>query len=447
MLALVRGEPPSRIRRETGAAYATIRSARVRYREGGVEALAAHRPPKGKKARDKAGERALRLRPALPAILLEQAALERRRGRVPAARLAIETWGRDAVALGAVAPGSAFPTMRRAGEAFRATLPVVRAAFATLERQGFSKGVGRERTVAANPPPFAGRYLFVNWETPDNDRVGYMESVRAVAARIAAERGAVFEFAGGDGAFERRSPRRTALFAAMREQRWAGVYFREWTQRMELAGEVRIDNVPVCIPYLAGMRPRSFKGSHVVKPVTPSPDFLLEQLVEDCARAGCRRLAVVDRQYNRRDDNREEFVRCLAARHGLQVGPWHYQELLLAGETPGDRATIRAALKALLAPGREWNPDCIVLMDDHWLAPLEEALDATRRATVRQAAGSSVRRLYVACLGNRPTLPATRLPVSFRGYDIGATLDSFVAWCEAIHAGAKDPPRPVLATF
>ena len=455
VLSLESGVPPVRIRRELGVTYATIRAARARWREGGAAALAARKaakPPKESVAAD----RALRLRPGIPDILREEAVARRRRGRVPAERLAVETWARDAVALGLVAPGRPFPPMRRVRDAFRVSLTIVRDAFASLARQGFAAGAARKGTVAADPAPFAGRYLFVERESRGNDRLGYRGASHAAAERLAAARGVRFDFTNGDdGVLERRTPGRASLLAEIRRQRWAGVFVREWNEHMELAGAVRIDDVPVCVPHLLGHRPRSLAGTHVAKPVTPSPASLMERLVADCAAAGRCRLAVVDQRYFPDDGFRRKQVAGLARRHGMELGPWHYQELSVTGETPGERGVVRAALAGMLAPGRDWTPDCIVLMDDHWLGPLEEVLDALGRGaggsrrgpSADGSSGGIAPPLVVGCIGNKPALPETRIPVLFHGYDLEATLVSFLDWCDAIHSGRRGAPPPRMATF
>ncbi len=42
-------------------------------------------------------------------------------------------------------------------------------------------------------------------------------------------------------------------------------------------------------------------------------------------------------------------------------------------------------------------------------------------------------------------LPAEGLAVEWRGSDLPATLLSFIDWCEAVRAGAKNPPDPAVA--
>ena len=42
-------------------------------------------------------------------------------------------------------------------------------------------------------------------------------------------------------------------------------------------------------------------------------------------------------------------------------------------------------------------------------------------------------------------LPAEGLAVEWRGPDLPATLLSFIDWCEAVRASAKNPPDPAVA--
>ena len=434
VLALVRGETPAQIVRRTGVTFATIRSARRRFETGGAAALLP-KPPARRGAPPPDGEEALKLRSGVPDVLLALEASGGRRGRIPAARLAIETWARDAVALGAVPPGSPFPSRRSVLKAFRTTSAVVQRAFDALARQGFARSApGGGGSRAADPPPFAGRYLFVGTSDADQMHVGYMEAACAAAARLEKARGVRFEFRSGM-ALESPSAVRMECLADIRAQRWAGVFFRAWTDAMGAVGPVVIDNAPVCIVRPRGHLQCSFTGSRVAKIESWPGDSILEALLGDCAAAGGRRVAVLDHQDARGPFRAGEVAR-LAARHGLELGPWHYQAINMVGNTEGTRDAVRAHLTAILAPGRGWSPDCVVLMDDHWIGPLEGALDALGLAPP-----------VVACLGNKPALPATRLDVRFRGLDLEATLSSFIDWCDAVHAGAASAPQPVLATF
>ncbi len=434
VLALARGETPTRIVKSLGITYATVRAARRRFATGGAAALATrlqvrHTAPPPE------GEEALRLRTGVPDVLLAREAAEKRRGRLPAARLAIETWARDAVALGAVAPGALFPPRRSVQKAFRTTSAVVQGAFASLARQGFARNVPGGGSHAPDKPPFEGRYLFVG-STSDDMRVGYMAAVRAAAARLTAARGVRFEIA-DSALLQSPSEKRTELLADMRSQRWAGVFIRTWTSEMDEFGPVRLDNVPICLVKPRSNHHASFRGSRVSKIAGPSAAALMGPLLSVCAAAGGRRVAVLDHQGRHTGFQAGDVAR-LAAERGLELGPWHYQATKMIGETEGTRDAIQAIVTAMLAPGRDWTPDCVVLMDDHWLGPLEGALHTL---------GTAPESIVVACLGNRPALPATRLDVHFHGYDLEATLASFVDWCDAIHAGAPSPPPPALATF
>ena len=312
---------------------------------------------------------------------------------------------------------------------------------ATEAAAGFVETRRRSRTIAASPPPFAGRYLFVGRGQKGyaDNHVGFMAAVKAAARRIERARGIRFDFADGVATLESPSKKRISLFADMRAHRWAGVFFRTWSDEMASIGKVQLDSVPVCIPGDYVFRARGITGTNVRRIAGVHFRDFLESMLADCAAAGRRRLAVIDHHYRRGDSFLRAEVEQSAAVHGLELGPWHYQALDLIGETDGDRDVIRAVLDAVLAPGRAWEPDCLVLMDDHWLAPLEEAL-AARGA-------EAARRLFVCCLGNRPLLPQSRLEVHFRGMDMEATLLSFVDWCDAIHAGVQDPPPPVMAIF
>lgn len=450
ILALAEGTAPVEIVRRFGTSFVTIRAARRRFAAGGVASLGSKSPFR-RTAPPPEGAEALRLRRGVPEVLLAREAEGKTGGRTPVVRLAIETWARDSVALGAVAPGALFPSRRNLEKTFRTTSTVVQGAFDSLARQGFAHSVPGGGSRAADPPPFAGRYLLVGTTDAERLHVGYMGAAMAAAHRLEKERGIRFDFVPGR-ILETVSKERMELLADIRAQRWAGVFMRTWTDEMARVGAAKIDNVPVCMPFHGMRRPLSFKGTRVAKIQNLDAGGILDRLLADCAGAGCRRVAVLDHQ-DRVLGFREAEISRRAAKHGLELGPWHYQAIRMVGETEGTHDAVRAVLMAMLAPGRDWNPDCILLMDDHWIEPLEEALEALEARGVpylrqtERAKDGAASPIFVGCVGNKPALPPTRLDATFHGYDMEATLAGFIDWCDAIHAGVQDPPPPVIASF
>lgn len=442
VLALLDGASPVEIATGTGVSYATIRSVRAKFAAGGPDALRT-KPPR-KRSDAELPLLPKRLRAAVPEQIRNAARDRHARGRLPLVRMAIETWIRDAIATGRVRPGGALPSRRDFRRAFDTTLGVVQRAFATLERQGFVRSRRGGSTDAAPHPPFADRYLYLGMPDGDENGVGILHAVKAAAAAIERSRGVRFEFPGGEGrSLNVDSPWRRDLFAQMRSHRWAGVMFQNWTDEMAAAGKVRMDGVPVCIPGEPGVSARGFTGSMVVR-LGAARDAAgrivepLDDVFSDCAAAGCRRVAFLNHQ-NRKKPFRRDHVAGIAARFGLQIGPWHYQEIRMVGDVPGERDAIAAVLAAMLAPGRGWEPDAVVLMDDHWLRPLELVLAGF--------GGGRMRAMFVSCLANRPALPKSPLNVRFRGVDHERTLLSFVDWCEALRRGAPDPRPPAMVRF
>lgn len=434
VLALARGETPSGIVLKTGATYATIRAARRRFEEGGAAALAPRPPARASAVVLPVFPARRRLVP--PDVIAAAAMAEKLRGRIPVVRISMETWVRDAIADGTVRPGAVLPSRRDFQRAFRTTSDVVNGVFSSLSKQGFVRSRGGGRTIAASPPPFSGRYLFVG-RPRVGESAGYMSAALAATQILERSRGARFDFIGGVEVLESPSKERLRLLAEIRRQRWGGVFFRTWTDQMAAAGNVRIDGVPICIPGNYATSAKGVTGSRVRRIPLAKIDFR-DALFADCAAAGCRRVAVFEHCDMRRAFGRADAERA-AAERGLELGPWHYHEFFKVGVLDRERDVFRAAMSAVFAPGREWEPDAVVLMDDHWLAPLEDVLLAR--------GAEAARRVRVFCLGNRPAQQEPRLDVHFRGYDLLATLSSFVDWCEAIHAGEKDPPPPALATF
>lgn len=281
---------------ETGATYATIRAVRARWLAGGAAALATRRPPKPETPELPSLPK--RLRASVPEVLAAAARAAHPHGRLPAVQMAIKTWVRDVIAQGRVAPGGVLPSRLEFQRAFGTTTGVVQEAFASLAAKGFVCSRDRSRTLVASPPPFAGRYLFVGTLPPvDTDRhVGFMAAVEAAARGIEGTRGVHFDFIGGKTILEAPSAERTSLLAEMRAHRWAGVFFRAWTDEMAAVGKVRLDAVPVCIPGDYAFGAKGITGTNVRRIAIPSMDGMLDAMLADCAAAGCRRLAVLDHQ-------------------------------------------------------------------------------------------------------------------------------------------------------
>ena len=358
-------------------------------------------------------------------------------------RRRICTFVRDQIALGKWAPGVRLPDRLWFRRRFHCTFTATQAAFDQLRREGFVQSRTRSGTIAADPPPFAGRYLILCRNISGERDIGDIAALKAAAKILETERDISFEFRDGGKELETTPEARAAILAELRAQRWAGAFLQPWSQIMADIGPVRLNNVPVC--YQAGrigVGARGFTGSHTARlfnPLVTSPtEDALERLLAICSNAGRHRVAIFDHQT---EQGAFPIERAMAAtrRHGLELGPVHYQALRLVGRRRGTRDAVCAILRAVLAPGREWQPDCIVLMDDHWIDPLEEVLF--------EQGAKAARGYFVACIGNAPLLPASRLDVHFAGLDHLATLRSFLDWCDAIHAGEKSPPPPCIATF
>lgn len=378
-------------------------------------------------------------------------------GPDPALRRRICTFVRDGIALGRWRPGERLPDRTWFMRRFHCTPTATQAAFAQLVREGFVWSRARAGTFVSDPPPFAGRYLYIGnapeSELPIGDGFAIRESIRILES----ERGIHFDYVPKISTLEAEPPARTTLLADIRAHRWAGVFLQTWSDEALAKGKVRLDTVPICLNAgLPGSVARGFTGSLVKRihqeGLSADPLARLDGLLDDCAAAGGRHVAIFAHQ-----NDKMPFLADAAARkareRGLELGPFHYQALQMIGRQDGTRGAIRAFMLAMLHAWRDWEPDCVILMDDHFLPPFEDALreftikGAKCKAKGDEKTDAGRRRPFVACIGNKPTLPETRLDVRFRGFDHLETLRSFLDWCEAIHAGAKAPPRPVLATF
>ena len=140
---------------------------------------------------------------------------------------------------------------------------------------------------------------------------------------------------------------------------------------------------------------------------------------------------------SRLGDDEEASIRALADRMGIRLGTHGYQTGWI---DPGGILQARRLLRLALSPRASDLPEAVVLLDDNFVPALEGALRAN-------FGPSGATRFFVASCGNLPALPKTSLRVSFCGLDLERTLDSFVVWAEAIHAGVRDPERPRLFAF
>lgn len=356
------------------------------------------------------------------------------RGPEPKKRMRLVDWVRNGVAEGRLRPGSELPDRSWFQKRFGATRATVQLAFDQLAREGFTRAVRHLGTFVADPPPFAGRYLLAlsgTAEAPSDDMIG--RALREAAARVGARRGVRFETVCtlDEGP---ESPRYEELLSDLSRQRWAGAFLRALSSNRGLRTIANVDHVPVAGLYEDDPRAGGSLSCALSPPAAASPLAGCRRLFEKCRRAGARSVLVLSAGSAAGE---EAAVRALAERVGLKMGPDAYQTAWI--DPPGLRQA-RRLLRLALSPRSAWLPDAVALLDDNFVAPLEAAL----RANFGMLAPD---RFFVAASGNLPSLPQSSIPVSFCGLDLEKTIDSFVVWAEAVHAGVRDPERPRLFAF
>ena len=356
------------------------------------------------------------------------------RGPEPKKRIRLVDWVRNGVAEGRLKPGSALPDRNWFERKFGATRATVQLAFDQLAREGFTVAARRRGTFVAERPPFAGRYLLAlsgNRENPSDDMIG--RALREAADRVGARRGVRFEAMpvldeGPDSEDYDR------LLSDLQRQRWAGAFLRALSSNRGLRTIANVDHVPVSGIFADDPRGGGSLSCPLSAPAAAGLSAPCRRMFEKCLAAGCRSALVLS---NAVGDDEEASIRALADRMGIRLGTHGYQTGWI---DPGGILQARRLLRLALSPRSSDLPEAVVLLDDNFVPALESALRSN-------FGPSGATRFFVASCGNLPALPKTSLRVSFCGLDLERTLDSFVVWAEAIHAGVRDPERPRLFAF
>jgi DNA-binding transcriptional regulator YhcF (GntR family) len=387
-----------------------------------------------KRAPEQDGEAAV---PDLPTrIPATELALLRReptgRGRPVSARIAIEAWVRDAAALGLVAPGARLPDQMWFVKCFRAASHTVADAFSALAKQGFVRNRRRIGSFVASPLPFDKRYLLLLTQNDEGLDLALASAAREQEGRLGVQWDVV------RGGHSRDILGLSDFQRDVASQRWAGVFLRT-SPSTDLPGWefLHLDRTPVS----GDLYDLPFHGKHVV-PLENAwhgsgkwKRHFTETVFRTIRDAGGRRVLVFDNVGDDSPGGREEAMGTTAASFGLALPESCYQ--LLAARQKEQIATI---LSAVLRVARLERIDAVAVLQDNFAAPVCDAL-------VARFGAEAASRLFIAAIGNRPALPRCALPVAWHGHDYSVTLDSFVEWCDAIHAGEKTPPAPVLAMF
>ena len=356
------------------------------------------------------------------------------RGPEPLKRIRIVDWVRTGIAEGRFLRGAPLPDRPWFEAKFRATHATVQRAFNQLAEEGFTVAVRRRGTFVAERPPFTGRYLLAlsgTREHPADDMIG--RTLREAARRVSAHRGIAFEIRnlldeGPD------SKDYDDVLADLVRQRWAGVFLRALSSNRGLRTIANVDHVPIAGLYTSD--PRALGSLSLALAPEHVSGFLsaCRRLFAACVDAGCRSVLVLSTAIG---NDEEAAVRNLARTMGLRIGKNGYQTAWI---DEGGLLQARRLLRLALSSNTDLLPDAIVLLDDNFVTVLEAALSDCFGA--KQAPS-----FFIAACGNLPVLPQTSLRVSFCGLDMERTLDSFVAWAEAVHNGDPNSAKPRLVAF
>ena len=432
---LADGCPKTAVAKTLEVGVCAVRAWEKRWLAGGGVKSLRHRNEGGAGRRAAAPSAALAEFPVrLPAALR---GVRSGRGRPAGASLGIEAWVRDAIALGLAPPGCRLPSVEWFAKRFGVAKGTVASAFDDLACDRFVRIVPKSGAYVPAKPPFSGRFLMVLMRFEDGLQREGVDRALADAARGQTERRGV-EWTILQGMPADPSGH-AALVAKIASQRWCGVFLRTSPAEMMPGWEwLAMDRVAV-----SGMlSPATFLGRYVVtlKDYRACPDANKYSgtfaTVFGTIRNAGRRRALVLADYNPYiAEGRDAELIAEAARFGIAVPEGCLQ--FLGAHSPDQ---VRMTLAAAVRVARQERIDSVAIMQDNFAASV---CDAIARYFGREEAA----RLFIAAYGNRPALPETCLPVVWHGFDLVPTLDSFVDWCNAIHAGEKDPPRPLLAMF
>ena len=435
--------------RRNCASRDTVRKWRARFAEAGIGGLSNRR----RASPGANGSEA----PDIPAVAVPVALLRGggESGAEPSARLKIECAVRAAAALGRIRPGALLPGRAWFAERFSVSPPVVHRAFANLAAEGFVEARPRGETRIASRLPFEGRFLMVQEGLLPDNSSGICENMVRAARRTEALRpGATWEIIRR----ERFAPAewRRPVERGIASQRWCGVFMRfahtstpGWKPGLsDFAG---IPNVPVAVD-------RIFPGTKVanlVRELSLSSFEPLPSIFARCRREGLRRVIVAD-TFPDLERDREAEVRVAARRAGVAIPPFGY-----SAPSPADNfANIRRTFGMQLALAAGSPPDAILVLRDDLLKPLAAAFAdfAAQPRTRRHPGGAGCQPVAggasspsepphtglprILCWSSGNLLDPCGLDVEWHGFDLVATLLSFMDWATAVRAGAASPLEP-----
>lgn len=359
-----------------------------------------------------------------------------RRGPLPRKRLKVCAWVRHQIAFGKLKPGERLPDRTWFMRRFSLGNLPVQQAFDELRADGLIRSVPGHGTCVATDLPFQGRYLLVVRANPLNaGSYLFASALQRAAADVAERRGLTFEVLNLADA-DCDTVAYAEMLEAVRRQHYAGVFLQGVTEVSDnLNVLTNVDDVPIAFP---GQRSHLTQGN-LARPL--SSDAVSRAEAEfrrhfaSCCEKGCHRIALFV-SWGPKGDS-EAYFRELARECGLEIvcGGYHFFHMDYWFEEAFVRLT---ELFFCSDGGRE--ADAIVLSDDNMLVPFA---NAHRKVFGR----SGDKRHFVSCHCNAPLYPATDFPAVYHGFDLVATLDSFVNYAEDCRGGIRSPRQPVFAAM
>lgn len=359
-----------------------------------------------------------------------------RRGPLPRKRLKVCAWVRHQIATGKLKPGERLPDRAWFIERFDLGNLPVQQAFDELRADGLIRAVPGHGTCVADVLPFQGRYLLVVRANPLNaGSYLFASALQRAAADVAEHRGLTFDVLNLVDA-DCDTTAYAEMLEAVRRQRYAGVFVQGVTEvQNSLNVLTNIDDVPIVYPgessYLTqGNLARALSSDTVTR-----AESEFRRHFASCREKGCRRIALLASWGPKGDC--ESYFRELAREYDLEIvrSGYHFFHMDYWFEEAFERLV---ELFFRSDGGRE--VDAIVLSDDNMLVPF---VNVHRNIFGRR--GDS--RHVVSCHCNAPLYPTTDFPAVYHGFDLVATLDSFVDYAEDCRAGQRNPRQPVFVAM
>ncbi len=422
VVAALRGDSIAEIARDNCSSRETVRKWLRIFRCGGVAALAGS-------VRRRAAAASVGDFPELRDVEIPPQLLAANRApklAARSARLRIACAVRDAIGRGRLLPGAPLPGRAWFSGRFHATAPVVNRAFADLAAGGFVESKRRSGTRVAARLPFDGRFLLV-LESPNGDgSSGICENfVKAARETERRRRGLKWDVVW------RTTENSVSIAVDLAMQRYAGAFMRfAHTETMGWQpGDAFLASVPG-VPMAVDTIYRGTRVSPLVHELRVSRAETWAEVFADCAKRGLRRVMVVDAIDFRHPDP-EASVRAAAARAGVSIPQFGYSGPF-ATATEESVRRVFAMQTRLVGAG---DVDAILVRRDDLLRHFAPAL----RAAWGEAAAAAI---PVLCWSAGTLLPNEGLAVQWHGFNLIATMLSFVDWAEAVRSGARNPPPP-----